>query len=333
MPVPPPLDSGPPHRHSGEMSGPVGTVDAPPAQAGASAVEPACVEVTGSRVATVGRMPVRRALPRRERRTVGAWCFADHMGPAQVTESSGLDIGPHPHTGLQTVTWLLAGEVLHRDSLGTEQLIRAGQLNLMTAGHGVAHSEEATGAYRGQLHGVQLWIAQPERTRHGHAGFEHHPELPVAELDNAAATVLVGRFAGATSPARHDTPLVGVDGALRPGRSAWPLEPGFEYALVVLDGQARVQDTPVRPGQLAYLGRGRDRLELAADGPARVLLLGGEPFDEPILMWWNFVARTREEIVAAATAWRAEDPRFGRVASPLARLRLPPLPWPRTPRP
>ena len=315
------------------MSGPVGTVDAPPAQAGASAVEPACVEVTASRIANVGRMPVRRALPRRERRTVGAWCFADHMGPAPVTETSGLDIGPHPHTGLQTVTWLLAGEVLHRDSLGTEQLIRAGQLNLMTAGHGVAHSEEATGAYRGQVHGVQLWIAQPERTRHGDAGFEHHPELPVAELYNAVATVLVGGFAGAISPARHDTPLVGVDGALRPGRSAWPLEPGFEYALVVLDGQARVQDLPVRPGQLAYLGRGRDRLELAADGPARVLLLGGEPFEEPILMWWNFVARTREEIVAAATAWRAEDPRFGRVASPLARLRLPPLPWPRTPRP
>jgi hypothetical protein len=254
------------------------------------------------------------------------------MGPAPVTETSGLDIGPHPHTGLQTVTWLLAGEVLHRDSLGTEQLIRAGQLNLMTAGHGVAHSEEATGAYRGQLHGVQLWIAQPERTRHGAAAFEHHPELPVAELDNAVATVLVGGFAGATSPARHDTPLVGVEGTLRPGRSAWPLERDFEYALVVLDGQALVKDTPVRPGQLAYLGRGRDRLELAAEDPARVLLLGGEPFDEPILMWWNFVARTREEIVAAATAWRAEDPRFGRVDSPLARLRLPPLPWPRTPR-
>jgi quercetin 2,3-dioxygenase len=259
------------------MSGPVGTVDAPPAQAGASAVEPACVEVTDSRIANVGRMPVRRALPRRERRTVGAWCFADHMGPAPVTETSGLDIGPHPHTGLQTVTWLLAGEVLHRDSLGTEQLIRTGQLNLMTAGHGVAHSEEATGAYRGQLHGVQLWIAQPERTRHGAAAFEHHPELPMAELGNAVATVLVGGFAGATSPARHDSPLVGVDGALRPGRSTWPLEPAFEYALVVLDGQVQVQDTPVRPGQLAYLGRDRDRLELAAEGPARPRRLAPGP--------------------------------------------------------
>ena len=228
------------------MSGPVGTADAPPAEAGAGAVAPPCVEITTSRLAEVGRMPVRRALPRRERRTVGPWCFADHMGPAPVTETAGLDIGPHPHTGLQTVTWLLSGEALHRDSLGTEQLIRAGQLNLMTAGHGVAHSEEATGRYRGVLHGVQLWVAQPERTRHGAAAFEHHAELPRVELDNAVATVLVGGFAGAASPARRDSPLVGVDGALRPGSGAWPLEPAFEYALVVLDGRALVQGEPVR---------------------------------------------------------------------------------------
>jgi redox-sensitive bicupin YhaK (pirin superfamily) len=315
------------------MSGPVGTADAPPAEAGAGAVAPPCVEITTSRLAEVGRMPVRRALPRRERRTVGPWCFADHMGPAPVTETAGLDIGPHPHTGLQTVTWLLSGEALHRDSLGTEQLIRAGQLNLMTAGHGVAHSEEATGHYRGMLHGIQLWVAQPERTRHGAAAFEHHAELPRVELDNAVATVLVGGFAGAASPARHDSPLVGVDGALRPGSSAWPLEPAFEYALVVLDGWALVQGQPVQPGQLAYLGRGRDQVELSVADPARVLLLGGEPFAEPILMWWNFVARTREEIITAAHRWRSEDPRFGRVDSPLPRLRLPPLPWPRTPRP
>ena len=313
------------------MSGPVGTVDAPPAEAGAGAVAPACVEITPSRLADVGGVPVRRALPRRERRTVGAWCFADHLGPAPVTATAGLDIGPHPHTGLQTVTWLLSGEVLHRDSLGTEQPVRAGQLNLMTAGHGVAHSEETTGHYRGQLHGVQLWVAQPEGTRHGAAAFEHHAELPRVELEHGVGTVLVGSFTGATSPVRHDSPLVGVDGALRPGRSAWPLEPAFEYALVVLDGQALVQGQRVRPGQLAYLGRGRDQVELSVLGPARVLLLGGEPFPEPILMWWNFVARTREEIVTAAGQWRSEDPRFGRVASPLARLRLPPLPWPRTP--
>jgi redox-sensitive bicupin YhaK (pirin superfamily) len=311
------------------MSGPVGTVDAPPTEARSSAARPACVEISPSREATIGAMRVRRALPRRERRTVGAWCFADHMGPELVTETRGLDIGPHPHTGLQTVTWLVAGEVLHRDSLGSEQVIRAGQLNLMTAGRGVTHSEEATGRYRGDLHGVQLWVAQPEATRHGPAAFEHHADLPQVEWANAVATVLVGSFATVSSPARHDTPLVGVDMALEPGTGPWPLRPRFEYALVVLDGEALIGDQVVRPGQLAYLGQGREAVALSTRDPTRVLLLGGEPFPEPILMWWNFVARTREEIDAAHRQWESADPRFGRLSSPLARIPAPPPFWAR----
>jgi redox-sensitive bicupin YhaK (pirin superfamily) len=311
------------------MSGPVSTVDAPPTEVRATAVKPACVEISESREGTVGTMRVRRALPRRERRTVGAWCFADHMGPELVTETRGLDIGPHPHTGLQTVTWLVAGEVLHRDSLGSEQVIRAGQLNLMTAGGGVTHSEEATGRYRGQLHGVQLWMAQPEATRHGPAAFEHHADLPQVEWDNAVATVLVGSFASASSPARRDTALVGVDAALEPGTGAWPLRPEFEYALVVLDGAVLVDDQAVRPGQLAYLGRGRAEVAVSASDPTRVLLLGGEPFPEPILMWWNFVVRTRDELDSARQEWESADPRFGRLRSPLARIPAPPPFWPR----
>jgi redox-sensitive bicupin YhaK (pirin superfamily) len=309
------------------MSGPVGTVDAPPAEPRASAVAPACVEITASRAAAVGRVPVRRALPRRERRTVGAWCFADHLGPAPVTETAGLDIGPHPHTGLQTVTWLLEGEVLHRDSLGTEQPIRPGQLNLMTAGHGVAHSEEATGHYRGPVHGVQLWVAQPEATRHGPAAFEHHAELPRVELDNAVATVLVGALAGAASPARRDTELVGVDAALGPGTGAWPLEPAFEHALVLLDGEVLVGGQVVRPGELAYLGQGRDEVALSAAEPTRLLLLGGEPFAEPVLMWWNFVVRSRDELDRAYRQWQAGEERFGRLRSPLARIPAPKPFW------
>jgi redox-sensitive bicupin YhaK (pirin superfamily) len=313
--------------HSEAMSGPVGMVDAPPTEAGASAAKPACVEITPSRESVVGAMRVRRALPRIGRRTVGAWCFADHMGPELVTETRGLDIGPHPHTGLHTVTWLVAGEVLHRDSLGSEQVIRAGQLNLMTAGEGVTHSEEATGRYRGQLHGVQLWVAQPEATRHGAAAFEHHGELPQVELDAAVATVLVGEFAGATSPARRDTPLVGIDAALGPGTGAWPLAPAFEHALVVLEGEVLAGEQVVRPGQLAYLGAGRDQLVLSAAAPARALLLGGEPFPEPVLMWWNFVVRSRDELDSAYRQWQAGDPRFGRVRSPLARIPAPAPFW------
>jgi quercetin 2,3-dioxygenase len=186
------------------MSGPVSTTDAP-AVADIAPVEQQVVEVTESHEAVVGRFTVRRALPRRGRRTVGAWCFADHMGPADVTEDSGLDVGPHPHMGLQTVTWLLAGEALHHDSLGSEQVIAPGQLNLMTAGGGVAHAEEATGSYSGQLHGIQLWVAQPEATRHGAAAFEHHAELPRVDLGGAEATVLVGELGGVARPARRDS--------------------------------------------------------------------------------------------------------------------------------
>ena len=298
------------------MSGPVAELDAPPQHADASHASPPCVEVRESRQAEVGRFRVRRALPQRGRRTVGAWCFADHMGPADVTEGSGLDVGPHPHTGLQTVTWLIDGEALHKDSLGSEQVIRPGQLNLMTSGGAVSHAEEATGHYRGTLEGVQLWVALPEETRHGPGAFEHHAALPQAEVDGAVATVLLGDYAGVQSPARTDTPIVGVDLELRQ-RAALPLRKDFEYAVVVLDGAVGIDGEPLRPGTLGYLGRGREELVLDVREATKLMLLGGEPFDEPILMWWNFVARTREEIDAAYDSWQAQDDRFGRVRSTL----------------
>jgi redox-sensitive bicupin YhaK (pirin superfamily) len=288
------------------------------------------LEVTPSREAQVGAVQVRRALPRRTRRTVGPWCFADHVGPLAVTEERGVDIGPHPHVGLQTVTWLVAGEVLHRDSLGSEQVIKPGQLNLMTAGHGVAHAEESTGRYRGDLHGVQLWVAQPERTRHGPPAFEHHAELPQVELGSGVATVLVGTGAGVTSPARHDSDQVGMDVTLRPGTTVVPLTRGFEHAMVVLDGAISLDGsgtTVVEPGQLAYLGEHRDELVLSTREGARALLLGGAPFESPVLMWWNFVARTRDEVGEAREAWESRDGRFGTVQSSLDPIAAPPTPW------
>jgi redox-sensitive bicupin YhaK (pirin superfamily) len=283
------------------------------------------LDLTDSRDEIVGAVRVRRALPTKGRRTVGAWCFADHMGPATVTETHGLDVGPHPHIGLQTVTWLVAGEVLHRDSLGSEQRITPGQLNLMTAGHGVSHSEEATGSYRGDLHGIQLWIALPDRTRDGAPAFEHHAELPRAELGGATATVLEGALGAVVSPARHDTDLVGAELDVR-GPGVVPLRPDFEHALVVLDGAVRVGDDVVAPGRLGYLAPGRGELPVAADHRARVMLLGGLPFGTRPVMWWNFVARSHEEIDAAYESWRADDGRFGRVASSLPRIDTAP-PW------
>ena len=286
----------------------------------------AVLEVTESRASQVGDLPVRRALPRRARRTVGAWCFVDHMGPAAIDER-GLGVAPHPHIGLQTVTWLVDGEALHRDSLGTEQVIRPGQLNLMTAGRGVSHSEEGTGRYRGGVHGVQLWVAQPSETRDGPAAFEHHAELPQVEIDHATATVLVGELAGSTSPARRDTEHAGVDLDLRAGASGIPLRPHHEHALVVLTGSVLIDGTIVEPGHLAYLGTGRAEIGLTVEHPARALLVGGVPFEEQVLMWWNFVARTRDEILAAHADWTSAADRFGHVASDLPRIEVDPPPW------
>ncbi len=331
------------------MSGPVTTADVSDVPV-AGAPEPASVDLLAGRRANVGGVEVRRLLPQRGRRLVGAWCFADHMGPGPgtgVPGGTGLDVGPHPHMGLQTVTWLVEGEVLHRDSLGSEQVVRPGQLNLMTAGHGVSHAEEATGPSRSRVRGVQLWVAQPSATRDGPAAFEHHPELPVVELGAARATVLVGGLAGATSPARRDTDHVGAELDLGPGRSELPLDPASEHALVVLEGRVRLGGPAigpaigpatgqaigpatgpvVEPGTLAYLGTGRDELAVEADARARVLLVGGVPFPEPVLMWWNYVGRDRAELTAAHRSWTDDDGRFGRVRSPLPRLTAPPPPW------
>src|SRR3954465_2271626 len=321
------------------MSGPLDAVDGA-SEATATPAQPPLVEVTDGREAVVGTTTVRRVLPRRTRRTVGAWCFADHMGPEEVTETTGLDIGPHPHMGLHTVTWLVEGAVLHRDSLGSEQLIRPGQLNLMTAGNGIAHAEEHVRTYRGTMHGVQLWVAQPSDTRNGASDFAHHPEprdpgkgaadfahrggLPRAEIGGAVATVLIGELAGVVSPARQDTPLLGADLAIQPGVTTWPLRADFEHALVVLDGEVAVGEHVVRPGQLGYLGLGRHALELSAPSASRVLLLGGAPFEEKLAMWWNFVGRTKEELAQARTQWATYDERFGEVASTLPRITAPP---------
>ncbi|MDE2281789.1 MAG: pirin family protein [Actinomycetales bacterium] len=284
-----------------------------------SAVE---FETFASHRAMVGAIEVRRALPQRSHRTIGAWCFADHMGPASVTEERGLDIGPHPHTGLATLTWLIEGEAVHRDSLGSEQLIRPGQLNLMSAGYGVAHAEEPTGAYRGTLEGIQLWIAQPEHTRHGARAFEHHGELPHLMIGTSEATVLVGEMLGEASPVRHDTALLGLDLDLR-GVAELPLDPTFEYGVIVLRGAVSVGGSLVEPGTLAYFAPGADEWRLETRDPARVIVLGGEPWLEGITMWWNFVARNRDELTAAYFAWVERDERYGTVASPLAAIDAP----------
>jgi quercetin 2,3-dioxygenase len=278
--------------------------------------------VSDSRITDVGGLPVHRSLPQRGRRTVGAWCFLDRFGPIEVTPQRTMTVGPHPHIGLQTVTWLLSGQVLHSDSLGNQQPIRPGQLNLMTSGHGIAHAEDARGAPPGLMDGVQLWVAQPEATRHDPPSFAHHADLPVVDLGTARATVLVGEFAGARSPARTDSPLVGIEIA-GGGQVDLPLDVSFEHAVAVLHGGARIADSVASPDQLLYIGVGTDGVHLHLEDNSRLLVLGGVPFTEEILMWWNFVARDRSEIEQAYAQWRTPSDRFDTVTSTLDRIEAP----------
>ncbi|MCU1692682.1 MAG: Pirin family protein [Frankiales bacterium] len=307
------------------VSGPVTTSDAAPGPAREEPDGQPVLELVPSHETVVGGVRVRRALPRRARRTVGAWCFADHLGPTSGTDADPLDVGPHPHTGLATVTWLLSGRLLHTDSLGTEQVVAPGQLNLMTAGAGVSHAEEQVRGAGAPLHGLQLWVAQPDSTRGDGGAFEHLTDLPQEELSGVVTTTLVG----GASPARADTALLGVDLALHGGLAALPLRPDHEHALVVLEGAVAVGETRVEPGRLAYLGTGRDELVLDADGPARAVLLGGEPFPEPVVVWWNFVGRSREEVGRAYEQWEdaGGEERFGRVPTRLPRVPAPRPPW------
>jgi quercetin 2,3-dioxygenase len=280
------------------------------------ALEPVRELQPGHSVALGGSraMTVTRTLPNRIRRMVGAWCFVDYFGPADISGSAGLRVPPHPHTGLQTVSWLVEGDILHRDSVGHQQLITPGRLNLMTAGHGISHSEESPADHRPTLHGVQLWTALPDRDRRVEPHFEHHGDLPVLTDSGLTLTVLMGEIAGQVSPARIYSPLVGAEAALAPGADLLlPLQPGWEYAVLALAGTAEVDGVALAPGALLYLGLGRPDLAVRAERTARLLLIGGEPFAERIVMWWNFVGRDHDDIVAARADWMAADQRFGTV--------------------
>jgi redox-sensitive bicupin YhaK (pirin superfamily) len=262
-------------------------------------------------IADVGGIPVRRALPTRERRTVGAWCFLDHAGPVDYPAGGGVQVGPHPHIGLQTFTWMIEGEILHSDSLGNRQPIRPGQVNVMTAGHGISHAEESPNDRAGRNQLVQLWIALPDGERGRAPMFQHCPELPHIERDGFDITLLVGDWLGAVSPARVFSPLLGAD--LRADDAAatnLPLRADFEHAVVCLEGEIRIEGEALAPGTLLYLGLGRETLRIECDSAARLLLIGGEPLGEDVLLWWNFVGRSAEDMAQATQDWNHGE-RFG----------------------
>lgn len=289
------------------------------------------VDVLSAREVPLGgprAMPVRRTLPQRARTLIGAWCFADHYGPDDVSLTGGMDVAPHPHIGLQTVSWLFSGEIEHRDTLGSHAFIRPGEMNLMTGGSGIAHTEVSTPDTT-VLHGVQLWVALPEEHRNAARDFQHYVPGTVG-LDGAEVRVFLGSLAGDTSPVRTFSPLLGAEISLAPhAEITLPVDPAFEHGLLVDSGDIRLADTVLTGAELGYVHPGVDSLTLVneSDGPARAVLLGGTPFDEEIVMWWNFVGRSHEDIVRAREDWEASSERFGTVEGyPGARLPAPSLP-------
>ena len=293
-----------------------------------------------TRIADVGGIPIHRAIPQRALRKVGAWCFLDHAGPADPAPP-GMQVAPHPHIGLQTFTWMIRGELLHRDSLGSEQMIRPGQVNLMTAGYGIAHSEESQEPWH--IHAAQLWIALPDSHVNCPPRFQHYPDLPQTQMGDFQTTVLAGEAFGLTAPAEVHSPLMGVDlhASLRKedGSNAHadvPLRADFEHAVMTLSGSVAVNGAALPEDEIFYIPAGAQSVTLDCAPDSRLIIIGGEPMKEAIVLWWNFVARTTADVQEARAQWEAEiastnslqgaakNRRFGQpVASPMQPMHAP----------
>ena len=282
-----------------------------------------------ARTAIVGTdTPIARVLPQAERRTIGAWCFLDHAGPVSFAPGGGLRVGAHPHTALQTFTWMLEGEVMHNDSLGNEQIIRPGQVNLMTAGRGIAHTEESL-PDQTRLHAAQLWIALPAHAADIAPRFDHYPDLPRWQQDGVDVVLLAGEWQGRRAPALVHTPLVGADLFSAGGAQVTlPLDPAFEYGLMPLTGPATAQGEALAQDELLYLPPGGTELALELPAGTRAILIGGEPFTDDITIWWNFVGHSKAAISQAHRDWQAGSARFGEVKGfDGPPLQAPPVPW------
>jgi len=278
-------------------------------------------------------MLVKRALPSRHQRMVGAWCFLDHAGPVNFSPGKGMHVGAHPHTALQTFTWLIDGEVLHKDSLGNELIIRPGQVNLMTAGRGIVHTEDSV-VNGDRLHAAQLWIALPEELADCEPDFAHYPELPVWHSDGVQHTLLAGNYDGHIAPTAVRSPTLGMDlFSEQGGRVILNMNPEFEYGFLPLTGQVNVAGETYTPDEFAYIDKGWTKLSMEFGAGSRLLLLGGVPFDAPVQMWWNFVGHSKDAVAQAQRDWELGNSRFGDVCDQAAstgvapRLAAPALPW------
>jgi quercetin 2,3-dioxygenase len=268
---------------------------------------------------------IKRTLPHRDIKMIGAWCFVDHYGP--TNQAQAMQVAAHPHTGLQTVTWLFSGEVEHRDSAGNIQNIKPGELNIMTAGHGISHSELSLDSDV-DLHGIQLWVALPDAVRSKIAAFHHHADLPEYRASGLSVKVFIGDLFDLKSPAHVYSQLVGAEFNFSNATTELiEIKPEFEYGVLVIAGNIEVQDMEIPVGSLLYLSPGNNQLKITADSNAKLILLGDEQFKEPIIMWWNFIGRTHEEIVQMRSDWELETDRFSKFGDAIGgRIPAPPMP-------
>lgn len=263
--------------------------------------------VLEGKTADLGGFTVRRALPQIARRHVGPFVFFDHMGPAEFAPGKGVDVRPHPHIGLATVTYLFDGEIVHRDSLGYVQPIRPGDVNLMTAGGGIVHSERTGDARRasgGGLHGIQSWIALPLRDEETAPAFDHHPAatLPIIERDGVRLCVIMGAAYGVRAPVRIFSPMFYVEARAMEATTLAAPDGFAERALYVVAGEVRIGGQRFHTGQLITLATGAG-VAIAADAGAHVMLFGGEKLDGPRHIWWNFVSSSKERLERAKSDW------------------------------
>jgi len=261
------------------------------------------------RARDLGGFEVRRALPSAQRQMIGPFIFFDQMGPAEFLLGSGIDVRPHPHIGLSTVTYLFDGEIMHRDSLGTVLPIRPGELNWMTAGRGITHSERTPPELRrvagSKLFGIQSWVALSAGDEETTPDFVHYDaqEMPVLSGDGKNVRVIAGSILGGTSPVKTSSPMFYADVALAAGASV-PLDPDYdERAIYTVSGEVDVAGDRFGPGNLLVLRPG-DRITIRANGDARFMMLGGEPMDGPRFIWWNFVSSRKDRIEQAKVDWR-----------------------------
>ena len=275
----------------------------------------------------VGGLSIARALPQRQKRTIGAWCFLDHMGPVHLKQGdAGMKVGSHPHTNLQTFTWMLSGKIIHNDSLGHHGVITQHEVNLMTAGRGIAHTEESTDDTQ-MIEAVQLWIALP-KNQNIEPSFKHYPDLPKWSKGSAQFVLTTGQFDGHQSETLQYSPVVGVDIVFQADDTIQlTLEKDFEYGVFVLSGEANISQAMAVENELIYLPSGNNELTLTASKDTHLLLIGGVPLDYEPVIWWNFVAANKDEIAQASIEWNQHSARFGEVKTNLPRLVAPEVPW------